>query len=96
MLAPDSPLEECRGIRASMALTVAAAMSKADDPRVVADIVLKAATAVSPNVRYTAGGLAGRLRLLRRFAPAAMLDGGIRTDLHLDRPSAPVRLLSAN
>ena len=37
---------------------------------------------------YTAGKLAGRLHLLRRFAPAALLDSGIRKDLRLDAGSA--------
>ncbi|TMJ39286.1 MAG: short-chain dehydrogenase/reductase, partial [Alphaproteobacteria bacterium] len=39
-------------------------------------------------LRYVAGGLANRLRLLRRFAPAGLLDAGIRKDLRLDAPTA--------
>lgn len=46
--------------------------------------VLRAATAVRPKLRYTAGGLASRLRWLRRLAPAAVMDAGIRKDLRLD------------
>jgi hypothetical protein len=46
--------------------------------------VLKAASAVRPRLRYTAGGLAGRLTWLRRFAPAGLMDAGIRRDLRLD------------
>ena len=42
------------------------------------------ATAARPQLRYTAGVVAGRLRLLRRFAPAGALDAGIRKDLRLD------------
>jgi hypothetical protein len=34
-------------------------------------------------LRYTAGGLAARLRLLRTFAPAGLLDAGMRKDLQL-------------
>ena len=59
-------------------------MATADDPTVVADVVLKAASAARPKLRYTAGGLASRLRLLRRFAPAGVMDAGIRRDLRLD------------
>jgi hypothetical protein len=59
-------------------------MAAADPPGVVADVVLRAASAVRPKLRYTAGRLANRLRLLRRFAPAGVLDAGIRRDLHLD------------
>jgi hypothetical protein len=50
----------------------------------VADVVLKAAIAARPKLRYAAGGLANRLRILRRFAPASLVDAGVRKDLHLD------------
>jgi NAD(P)-dependent dehydrogenase (short-subunit alcohol dehydrogenase family) len=55
----------------------------------VADIVLKAASAARPKVRYTAGGLAGRLRFLRTYMPAGLLDAGIRRDLRLDAITGP-------
>jgi hypothetical protein len=51
----------------------------------VADVVLEAASAPHPKLRYTAGALARRLRLLRRFAPAGLIDAGIRKDLRLER-----------
>jgi len=50
----------------------------------VADVVLKAAIAARPKLRYAAGGLANRLRILRRFAPASLVDAGVRKDLYLD------------
>ena len=59
--------------------------------RVVADVVLRAASAARPRLRYTAGGLANRLRWLRRFAPAAVMDAGVRKDLRLDTPAAPLQ-----
>jgi len=80
---PDSKLDEYREIRASLGRTLTEVMAAADDPGVVADAVLKAASAARPKLRYTAGGLAGRLRLLRRFAPAGLVDTGIRRDLRL-------------
>jgi NADP-dependent 3-hydroxy acid dehydrogenase YdfG len=46
--------------------------------------------AVRPKVRYTAGRRANRLRWLRRFAPAGVLDAGIRKNLHLDAPTMPL------
>jgi len=46
--------------------------------------VVKAAMAARPKLRYAAGGLASRLRLLRRFAPATLVDAGVRKDLQLD------------
>ena len=63
-------------------------MATAEQPGVVADVVLKAACAARPKLRYTAGGVASRLRLLRRFAPAWLVDAGIRKDLRLDAPMA--------
>ena len=63
-------------------------MATADQPSVVANAVLKAAQAASPKIRYTAGRLANRLRLLRRFAPAGVVDAGIRKDLRLDASAA--------
>ena len=83
-LEPDAKLEEYREIRSSLAVTLKNVMNAADPPEVVADVVLKAASAARPKLRYTAGKLAGRLRLLRRFAPAGAVDSGIRKDLQLD------------
>lgn len=94
---PDATLEEYREIRASLAMTLKKVMAAADPPEVVADAVLKAASAARPKLRYTAGKLAGRLRLLRRFAPAAVLDSGIRKDLRLDARTASLpRTVGAN
>ena len=83
-LEPDSKLDEYREIRASLRKTFTEVMAAADDPSVVADVVLEAASAARPKLRYTAGVRAGRLRLLRRFAPAGLVDTGIRKDLRLD------------
>ena len=83
---PDSPLDAYRDARAGVSGRVREVMEAAESPAVVAEVVLKAASAARPKVRYTAGVLAGRLRLLRRFAPAALVDAGIRKDLRLDAP----------
>jgi NAD(P)-dependent dehydrogenase (short-subunit alcohol dehydrogenase family) len=83
-LQPDAKLDEYREVRASLDQTMKKIMAAADSPQVVAEAVLRAATAARPKARYTAGGLANRLRLLRRFAPAGLLDAGIRKDLRLD------------
>ena len=88
LLAPDSKLDEYREIRALLDKVLKGVMATADEPTVVADVVLQAAIAVRPKLRYTAGGLANRLRLLRRFAPARLVDAGIRKDLRLDAPTA--------
>jgi NAD(P)-dependent dehydrogenase (short-subunit alcohol dehydrogenase family) len=84
---PDAKLDEYREIRASLGRTLTEVMAAADEPGVVADVVLEAASAARPKLRYTAGARAGRLRLLRRFAPAGLIDTGIRKDLRLDAPT---------
>jgi NAD(P)-dependent dehydrogenase (short-subunit alcohol dehydrogenase family) len=84
LLEADAKLDEYREIRAAMGRNLKAVMLNADDPSVVADVVLEAATAARPRIRYTAGGLARRLRFLRTFAPAGLLDAGIRKDFQLD------------
>jgi len=81
---PDARLDEYREVRASVNKRIKELMATAEQPGVVADVVLKAASAARPNLRYTAGALASRLRWLRRFAPAGMVDAGIRRDLRLD------------
>jgi short-subunit dehydrogenase len=87
-LAPDSKLDEYRDVRALLDKVLREVMATADEPTVVADVVLQAAIAVRPKLRYTAGALANRLRLLRRFAPAGLVDAGIRKDLRLDASTA--------
>jgi NAD(P)-dependent dehydrogenase (short-subunit alcohol dehydrogenase family) len=83
-LEADSKLDEYHEVRASLRKTLTEVMAAADDPGVVADVVLEAASAARPKLRYTAGVRAGGLRLLRRFAPAGLIDAGIRKDLRLD------------
>jgi len=83
-LEADSKLDEYREIRGSLRKTLTEVMAAADDPGVVADVVLEAAGAARPKLRYTAGVRAGRLRLLHRFAPARLIDTGIRKDLRLE------------
>jgi short-subunit dehydrogenase len=83
-LEPDSKLEEYREVRAALGKHMKKVLAAAEEPGVVADVVLEAASAAHPKLRYGAGALARRLRLLRRFAPGALMDTGIRKDLRLD------------
>jgi len=76
MLQADDKLDEYQAIQEVMA--------NAQPPGIVADTVLKAATATHPKLRYTPQGLATQLRLLRRFAPAELVDAALRKDLRLD------------
>ena len=87
-LQPDEALDEYRDLRAGLNLRVKEALEGADGPAVVAETVVQVALAVKPKVRYTSGALAGRLRFLRRFAPAALVEAGVRKDLRLDSQPA--------
>ncbi|WP_377703058.1 oxidoreductase [Pseudoduganella sp. UC29_71] len=82
-LRPDEALDEYSDLRAGLELRVKEALESADGPEVVARTVVQVALDASPRVRYTSGALAGRLRLLRRFAPAALVEAGVRKDLRL-------------
>ncbi|UFZ06243.1 oxidoreductase [Bradyrhizobium ontarionense] len=86
---PDTKLDAYHEAREGVTRRVNEVMATAEQPGVVADIVLIAANAAHPKIRYAAGKLANRLRLLRRFAPAGLVDAGIRKDLRLD--ALPVR-----
>jgi NAD(P)-dependent dehydrogenase (short-subunit alcohol dehydrogenase family) len=84
LLEADSKLDEYREVRAALGKKLKEQLAAADGPGIVADVVLQAVTAASPKLRYTAGRAASRVRWLRRFAPARLLDSGIRKDLQLD------------
>ena len=83
LLAPDAPLPAYRAICAQVEACVKQVLVDADGPEVVAAIVLKAAAARQPRLHYMPG-LARRMQLLRRFAPASVLDAGVRKDLRLE------------
>lgn len=83
LMKPDAPLDVYRDIRMRVERRVREVLVSADGPEIVAEIVLKAAMADKPKLHY-APGLASRMRLLRRFAPAGVLDAGVRKDLRLE------------
>jgi NAD(P)-dependent dehydrogenase (short-subunit alcohol dehydrogenase family) len=85
---PDSKLDEYREVRAKVGQRLKEVIQAADESGVVADVVLEAAIAAQPKLRYAAGRLANRLRMLRRFAPVRLVDAGVRKDLQLDAPMA--------
>ncbi|PZF86143.1 oxidoreductase [Jiangella anatolica] len=57
---------------------VTQAIRDGDDPAVVAEVIVSAATDAKPRLRYTAGPLAGRASVLHRLAPAGIFDKQIR------------------
>jgi NAD(P)-dependent dehydrogenase (short-subunit alcohol dehydrogenase family) len=74
----DSPIESYAPIREHIKSVLAQSIHAGDDPAAVAQVVLKAATSRVPKRRYPAGPLARRLSLLKKFAPSALLDKGVR------------------
>jgi NAD(P)-dependent dehydrogenase (short-subunit alcohol dehydrogenase family) len=83
----DSPIDSYAPIREHVKQVIGKAVRAGDDPAVVAQVVLKAATSRAPKLRYPAGPLARQLTVLKKFAPAALLDKGIRKANKL--PAAP-------
>jgi NAD(P)-dependent dehydrogenase (short-subunit alcohol dehydrogenase family) len=80
----DAKLDEYREARAVVGPSLTELITNGDRPSVVAEVVLKAASAARPKLRYTVGGVAWRLRLIRNFAPACMVDAAIRKQLRLN------------
>ena len=77
-LAADSPLPVYAAQRKITRDVQAAAMRTADDPEVVAKVIVAAATDPKPTLRYAAGSMAARVNLLRRFVPSPVFDKQIR------------------
>ena len=74
----DSPIDSYATTREHVQQALTEAVHAGDDPAVVAQVVLKAATSRTPKLRYPAGPMARRLSLLKKFAPTTLLDKGIR------------------
>jgi NAD(P)-dependent dehydrogenase (short-subunit alcohol dehydrogenase family) len=74
----DSPIESYAPLREHVKDGLIKSVRAGDDPAVVAQVVLKAATSRTPKLRYPAGPLARRLSVLKRITPATLLDKGTR------------------
>jgi NAD(P)-dependent dehydrogenase (short-subunit alcohol dehydrogenase family) len=85
----DSPIDSYAPVREHVKQVIAKAVRAGDDPAVVAQSVLKAATSRTPKLRYPAGPLARRLALLKKFAPAGLLDNGVRKANKLTKAPKP-------
>jgi NAD(P)-dependent dehydrogenase (short-subunit alcohol dehydrogenase family) len=88
----DSPIDSYAQIREHVKQVIGKAVRAGDDPAVVAQAVLKAATSRTPKLRYPAGPLARQLTVLKKFAPAALLDKGIRKANKLTAAPKPSRV----
>jgi short-subunit dehydrogenase len=80
---PDRSLAVYDAVRAGMEVQMRKGVETGDDPQVVAETVVKAATAAVPKRRYTAGKLARQVRFLRRFVPESAFDKSLRKQSNL-------------
>lgn len=80
---PDAELRDYDRARAGARALLKDAMTTADPPELVAEAVVRAATAPQPRRRYTAGKTARQVSVLRRFAPAAIFDKSLRKQMRL-------------
>jgi short-subunit dehydrogenase len=80
---PDVPLPIYAQQREVFDRVLATAMESGDDPAIVAQAILAAATDPKPKLRYTAGSTARRVSALRRYVPARAFDRQIRKLNHL-------------
>ena len=87
----DSPIGNYAPVREHVKKVLVQSVQAGDDPAVVAEVVLKAATSRTPKPRYPAGATARRLALLKKFAPTALLDKGIRRANKLSANSKTTR-----
>jgi NAD(P)-dependent dehydrogenase (short-subunit alcohol dehydrogenase family) len=85
----DSPVDSYAPIREHVKRGLTKAVHAGDDPTVVARVVVKAATSRTPELRYPAGPLARRLALLKKYAPAGLLDTAIRKANGLTKAPKP-------
>ncbi|MGE3871319.1 MAG: oxidoreductase [Parvibaculaceae bacterium] len=75
---PDHLLDIYDSARAGMNVITRKAIETGDAPEVVAETILKAATASVPRRRYAAGKKARQVSILRRFVPESAFDKSLR------------------
>jgi NAD(P)-dependent dehydrogenase (short-subunit alcohol dehydrogenase family) len=75
---PDNPLPIYERQSQIAVQIMTSEVKDGDDPATVAKVVVTAATAANPKLRYTAGSMAGRVSTLRRFIPVRAFDRSLR------------------
>jgi len=83
----DEPLAVYARRREVFETLTADAIRAGDEPSVVADAIVAAATGSHPKLRYPAGPLARRVSKLRRYAPSTVFDRQIRKINQLNGPA---------
>lgn len=79
----DAKLDEYHEARTAVGRRLTEMIESGDSPGVVAEVVLQAASAARPRLRYAVGAVARRLRWIHSFAPTGILDAAIRKELRL-------------
>jgi short-subunit dehydrogenase len=74
----DQPLPVYASERARSEALMRKWVETGDAPEVVADMVVKAATAKKPKLRYSAGKQSRQVRSLRRYLPERLVDSLLR------------------
>lgn len=83
LLHADRKLDDYAPARGRAEAHLRTVMQSADVPETVAEVLVRAAQEENPQLRYTAGSVAKRVSLLRRFVPAGAFDKSLRKQLGL-------------
>ena len=83
LLAPDQPLAIYESARKAIIDTSRQQVEKGDAPEVVAQVVLTAAQASKPRLRYPAGPAARQLNFMRKIVPEGIFNGILRKQFKL-------------
>jgi NAD(P)-dependent dehydrogenase (short-subunit alcohol dehydrogenase family) len=84
----DEPLPVYARRREVLDVLMGEAIKAGDEPSVVGEAIVAAATDSRPKLRYPAGPLAGRVSKLRRYAPSTVFDRQIRKNNQLNGPAS--------
>jgi hypothetical protein len=80
----DAKMDVYREARVIVGQKLTDMIENGDRPSDVAEVVLKAASAARPQLRYTVGRQAKTLRWLRTLAPVSMVDAALRKQMGLN------------
>jgi NAD(P)-dependent dehydrogenase (short-subunit alcohol dehydrogenase family) len=84
----DEPLPVYARRREVLDVLMGEAIKAGDEPSVVGEAIVAAATDSRPKLRYPAGPLARRVSKLRRYAPSTVFDRQIRKNNQLNGPAS--------
>jgi NAD(P)-dependent dehydrogenase (short-subunit alcohol dehydrogenase family) len=84
----DEPLPVYARCREVLDVLMGEAIKAGDEPSVVGEAIVAAATDSRPKLRYPAGPLARRVSKLRRYAPSTVFDRQIRKNNQLNGPAS--------